>query len=141
MAGSTKLFETLRRMLGRGLKQSEVDAVNAALDSAVVPDAPSTPEAPGAPGHMGEAGLALVKQFDGMADIMKRMAGMGMRDRLKQVQELQRGGMMDPGAMLAKKKVGTGKRLTSEERNKLKKQREKEARKRMRDQKNKKRGG
>jgi signal recognition particle subunit SRP54 len=84
---------------------------------------------------------ALVKQFDGMADIMKRMAGMGMRDRLKQVQELQRGGMMDPGAMLAKKKVGTGKRLTSEERNKLKKQREKEARKRMREQKNKKRGG
>lgn len=84
---------------------------------------------------------ALVKQFDGMADIMKRMAGMGMRDRLKQVQELQRGGMMDPGAMLARKKVGTGKRLTSEERNKLKKQREKEARKRMRDQKNKKRGG
>ncbi|HVW38668.1 MAG TPA: signal recognition particle protein [Pirellulales bacterium] len=84
---------------------------------------------------------ALVKQFDGMADIMKRMAGMGMRDRLKQVQELQRGGMMDPGAMLAKRKVGTGKRLTSEERNKLKKQREKEARKRMRDQKNKKRGG
>jgi signal recognition particle subunit SRP54 len=84
---------------------------------------------------------ALVKQFDGMADIMKRMAGMGMRDRLKQVQELQRGGMMDPGAMLAKKKVGTGKRLTSEERNKLKKQREKDARKRMREQKNKKRGG
>lgn len=84
---------------------------------------------------------ALVKQFDGMADIMKRMAGMGVRDRLKQVQELQRGGMMDPGAMLAKKKVGTGKRLTSDERNKLKKQREKEARKRMREQKNKKRGG
>ncbi|HUY90814.1 MAG TPA: signal recognition particle protein [Pirellulales bacterium] len=83
---------------------------------------------------------ALVKQFDGMADMMKRMAGMGMRDRLKQVQELQRGGMMDPGAMLAKKKVGTGKRLTSDERAKLKKQREKEARKRMREQKNKKRG-
>ena len=84
---------------------------------------------------------ALVKQFDGMADIMKRMAGMGLRDRMKQVQELQRGGMMDPGAMLAKKKVGTGKRLTSQERAKLKKQREKEARKRTRELKNKKQGG
>ena len=84
---------------------------------------------------------ALVKQFDGMADIMKRMAGMGLRDRMKQVQELQRGGMMDPGAMLAKKKVGTGKRLTSQERAKLKKQREKEARRRTREMKNKKQGG
>ena len=43
--------------------------------------------------------------------------------------------MLDPGGMLAKKKVGTGKRLTSEERNKLRKQREKEARKRTREQK------
>ena len=31
----------------------------------------------------------LVKQFDGMAAMMKEMAGMGMRDRLKKVQELQ----------------------------------------------------
>ncbi|HEV7222954.1 MAG TPA: signal recognition particle protein [Pirellulales bacterium] len=80
----------------------------------------------------------LVKQFDGMADIMKRMAGMGIRDRLKQVQQLQQGGLMDPGATLARQKVGTGKRLTSEERAKLKKQREKEARRRNREQKNKK---
>ena len=83
----------------------------------------------------------LVKQFDGMADIMKRMAGMGIRDRLKQVQQLQKGGLMDPGATLARQKVGTGKRLTSEERAKLKKQREKEARRRNREMKNKKDGG
>ena len=82
----------------------------------------------------------LVKQFDGMADIMKRMAGMGIRDRLKQVQQLQKGGLMDPGATLARQKVGTGKRLTSEERAKLKKQREKEARRRNRELKNKKDG-
>ncbi|HVX59838.1 MAG TPA: signal recognition particle protein [Pirellulales bacterium] len=82
---------------------------------------------------------ALVKQFDGMADIMKRMAGMGVRDRLKQVQQLQQGGMLDPGGMLSRQKKGTGKRLTSQERAKLKKQREKEARRRTRDQRNKKR--
>jgi signal recognition particle subunit SRP54 len=77
----------------------------------------------------------LVKQFDGMADVMKRMSGMGMRDRMREMQQLQRQGLFDPGGMLTKKKVGTGKRLTSEERNKLRKQREKEARKRQRDQK------
>ena len=39
----------------------------------------------------------LVKQFDGMADMMKRMAGLGMRERMKEVQNLQRGGFLDPG--------------------------------------------
>ncbi|HEX7376392.1 MAG TPA: signal recognition particle protein, partial [Pirellulales bacterium] len=77
----------------------------------------------------------LVKQFDGMADVMKRMSGMGMRERMREVQQMQRQGMLDPGGMLSKKKVGTGKRLTSDERNKLRKQREKETRKRQRDQK------
>lgn len=75
----------------------------------------------------------LVKQFDGMADMMKRMAGMGMRERMREVRQLQKQGMMDPGGMLARQKKGTGKRLTSDERAKLRKQREKEARKRMRE--------
>jgi signal recognition particle subunit SRP54 len=70
-----------------------------------------------------------------MADVMKRMSGMGMRERMREMQQLQKQGLFDPGGMLAKKKVGTGKRLTSEERNKLRKQREKEARKRTREQK------
>ena len=74
----------------------------------------------------------LVKQFDGIADVMKRISGMGMRERMREVQQLQKKGMFDPGGMLTKQKVGTGKRLTSEERNKLRKQREKEARKRTR---------
>ncbi|HJT35122.1 MAG TPA: signal recognition particle protein [Pirellulales bacterium] len=74
----------------------------------------------------------LVKQFDGIADVMKRISGMGMRDRMREVQQLQKKGVFDPGGMLAKQKKGTGKRLTSDERNKLRKQREKEARKRMR---------
>ncbi len=72
----------------------------------------------------------LVKQFDGMAALMKNMAGKGIRERMRMMQELQQGGLMNPGAKLGKAKQGTGKRLTPEEKRKLKKQREKEARRR-----------
>lgn len=75
---------------------------------------------------------ALVKQFDGMKALMTGMAGMGMRERMKMVGELQRGGMLNPGAQLTKPKIGTGKRLTAEEKRKLKKQREKELRRKRR---------
>ena len=68
----------------------------------------------------------LVKQFDGMASLMKEMAGMGMRERMKKMQEIQR----NPGGNLTKAKGSTGKRLTPDERRKLKKQREKELRRR-----------
>ncbi len=71
----------------------------------------------------------LVKQFDGMAAMMKSFAGMGMRDRMKAMQSLQ-GGMANPGAMLTKAKQGTGKRLTPDEKRKLKKQREKDLKRR-----------
>ena len=70
----------------------------------------------------------LVKQFDGMADMMKKMSSMGMRDRMKTMQQLGSSGMLNPGAKLAKQKGGTGKRLTSQEKAKLQKQREKELR-------------
>ena len=73
----------------------------------------------------------LVKQFDGMASMMKGMAGLGMRDRMKQLQQLQ-SGITNPGARLGKPKGDTGKRLTADERKKLKKQREKDARRRRR---------
>jgi signal recognition particle subunit SRP54 len=79
----------------------------------------------------------LVKQFDGMADMMKRMSGMGVRERMKMMQELQKGGMLDPGGRLAKKKIGTGKRLTSAERAKLKKERERELRRKRRESRGK----
>ena len=79
----------------------------------------------------------LVKQFDGMAGIMKGMAGMGLGDRLKTMQQLQKGGMLDPGARLAKAKQGTGKRLTPDERAKLRKQREKDLRRKKREAKKK----
>jgi signal recognition particle subunit SRP54 len=73
----------------------------------------------------------LVKQFDGMAAMMKGMAGLGMRERMQQVQQMQ-SQLTNPSARLAKPKGDTGKRLTADERRKLKKQREKEARRRKR---------
>jgi signal recognition particle subunit SRP54 len=81
----------------------------------------------------------LVKQFDGMADMMKKVAGMGMRDRMRAMQEMQQGGLMNPGAKLMKEKGGTGKRLTAAERAKQRKLREKMARKKKREGKD--RGG
>ncbi len=79
----------------------------------------------------------LVKQFDGMAAVMKSLSGKGIRERMRTVQELQ-GQMMNPGGPgMLRSKVGTGKRLTNEERNKLRKQREKEMRKAKREKRNK----
>jgi signal recognition particle subunit SRP54 len=79
----------------------------------------------------------LVKQFDAMAGMMKQISGMGIRDRMRTVQQLSQSGMLNPGAKLAKAKKGTGKRLTAEERSKLKKQRQRELRRRKRDQRQK----
>ncbi len=70
----------------------------------------------------------LVKQFDGMASVMKQMAGQGMGDRMKMVKQLQQGGMLDPGGRIAKQKQGTGKRLSPKQRAKQKKLREKQLR-------------
>jgi signal recognition particle subunit SRP54 len=75
----------------------------------------------------------LVKQFDGIAGYMKAMSGMGIRDRLRTMKELTQGGLLNPGARLTKKKGGTGKRLTPKERAKLKKLREREARRKRRE--------
>ena len=79
----------------------------------------------------------LVKQFEPMAEMMKRVSGMGMRGRMQAVQELTKSAMANPGGRLAKQKKGTGKRLSPRERAKLKKQREKEARQRRREMKRK----
>ncbi len=82
---------------------------------------------------------ALVKQFDGMKDMMQRVMGMGMRGRMQAMQEITQTAMANPNARFGKQKKGTGKRLSSSERAKLKKQREKEARRRRRDEKRNKR--
>jgi len=79
----------------------------------------------------------LVKQFDVMSQIMTTMAGKGMRERMKMMQQVQSGMLANPNG-LAKQKKGTGKRLTPKERAQLKKERERELRRRKRGQK---RGG
>jgi len=75
----------------------------------------------------------LVKQFEPMADMMKKMSGMGIRDRMRTMQQLTEGGMLDPGGRLAKQKKGSGKRLSPKERAKQRKLREKEFRRRKRE--------
>jgi signal recognition particle subunit SRP54 len=56
---------------------------------------------------------------------------------MRAMKELQQGGLLNPGAKLAKQKVGTGKRLTPQERVKLRKQRERELRRKKREERNK----
>jgi signal recognition particle subunit SRP54 len=76
----------------------------------------------------------LVKQFDAMSQVMTSMAGKGMRERAKMIRELQSGLMQNPNG-LARKKIGTGKRLSNAEKARLRKEREKELRRRKREQK------
>jgi len=73
----------------------------------------------------------LVKQFEIMKPLMQGMAGQGAGDRMKMMQQLQASGMMNDPSMrgLQVPKGSTGKRLTTAEREKLRKQREKEHRK------------
>lgn len=75
----------------------------------------------------------LVKQFDAMAQMMTAMAGKGMRERMKMVNQLQNSMAANPEGTLNRKKLGGGKRLSNAEKAKLKKQREKEMRKRKRE--------
>jgi signal recognition particle subunit SRP54 len=75
----------------------------------------------------------LVKQFDVMAQMMTQMAGKGMRERMKMMREVQ-AGLTNPNAQLGKKKQQTGKRLSTAEKAKLKKERDREIRRRKRDQ-------
>lgn len=74
----------------------------------------------------------LVKQFDGMASMMKQMAGKGMRERMAMVKQLQQGAMANPAAMLTKQKIGTGKRLSAREKQDRRKRIEQERRKQRR---------
>lgn len=79
----------------------------------------------------------LVKQFEPMADIMKKMAGLGPIDRMRAMREISSSAMANPGGRLGRQKQGTGKRLSPKEKAKQKKLREKEARKKKREEKGK----
>jgi signal recognition particle subunit SRP54 len=74
----------------------------------------------------------LVKQFDGMASMMKQMAGKGMRERMNFAQQIQKEMMQNPNGRLARQKIGTGKRLSSAEKAANRKRREKERKKKRR---------
>ena len=79
----------------------------------------------------------LVKLFDVMSPLVKKMSSLGVRGKMQAIQELTRSGALNPGAKLAKQKQGTGKRLTPQERAKLKKLREREERRRKREERDK----
>ncbi len=60
------VFDTLRRILGRGLRQGEVDQLDQALDDLPQDCVPGVPYDP-APTSIGPDGVALIKQFEGCA--------------------------------------------------------------------------
>ena len=63
----------------------------------------------------------LIKQFDVMKPLMQGMAGKGVGDRMKMMQQLQSSGLMDDPTMRGMKiKKGTGKRLTPDRKSKTK---------------------
>ena len=80
---------------------------------------------------------SLVKQFDGMAALVKQMSQMSMLDKIRAMSGLGRAGAFNPGARLVNPKQSTGKRLSPKEREKLRKEREKEERRRRREERGK----
>ena len=60
------LFDIVRRLLGRGFRQSEVDAIDRALDCAGGDGSACTPTR-----TIGPVGIALIKEFEGCARIRK----------------------------------------------------------------------
>ena len=67
----------------------------------------------------------LIKQFLGMADMMKQMSGMGAAGRVGAMQNMMRQMQTNPTAQMAPQKGDTGKRLTAAEKAKMRKLREK----------------
>jgi signal recognition particle subunit SRP54 len=82
----------------------------------------------------------LVKQFDGMAAMVRQISQMSMIDRLRALTGLGKAGAFNPGARLVAPKQSTGKRLSPKERAKLQKLREKEERRARREMREQRRG-
>lgn len=59
------LFDLVRRMLGRGFRRAEVDALDRALDA--LGESRETAEAPVSPWRIGAAGVALIRRYEGCA--------------------------------------------------------------------------
>lgn len=59
------LFDTVRRMLGRGFRPAEVETLDASIDVALTGDGPPAGRA------VSPAGIALIQQFEGCAKIRR----------------------------------------------------------------------
>lgn len=59
------LFDTIRRLIGRGLRQSEVDALDTVLDAAG--DCSPNAVPPGPSWRVGPRGIQLIREFEGCA--------------------------------------------------------------------------
>jgi signal recognition particle subunit SRP54 len=76
----------------------------------------------------------LLKQYDVMAPMMRAMASEGFAGRMNKLRELQESGALNPGANMGalRERKSTGKRLSNKEKMDLRRQREKELRRRKR---------
>ncbi|MEM6330609.1 MAG: signal recognition particle protein [Planctomycetota bacterium] len=81
----------------------------------------------------------LVKMFEPMAQMMKGMAGKGPRERMAMFNQLKNEMGASPTGQLARKKQGTGKRLTPKQKAQARKLREKQLKQLKKQQKAKKR--
>ena len=69
-------------------------------------------------------------QFESVRVIMRQIANMSLFDRLKMLMGMGKSGMLDPGAMMPKQKIGTGHRKTPKERAEERKKKRKQDKKR-----------
>lgn len=66
------VFDLVRDLVGRGFRQSEVDALDNALDRAENLSQDSVPGVPGSPSRwISPVGIALIKQFEGCASLRR----------------------------------------------------------------------
>ncbi|WFL78020.1 lysozyme [Altererythrobacter arenosus] len=71
------IFDTVRTMLRRGFRQSEVEALDRVIDELEnctqdrVPSVPSVQDPRAKPGSIGPAGIALIKRFEGCARLRR----------------------------------------------------------------------
>ncbi|GHT47314.1 signal recognition particle protein [Planctomycetales bacterium] len=72
----------------------------------------------------------LLKSFLPMADMMKAMSSMNVKDRMGAMRQVAQMMQQNPTGPIQRTKGNTGKRLTAEEKDKARKQREKEKKKR-----------
>lgn len=70
MSQRKQIFDAVRRMLKRGLRQGEVEELDGLIDQmSRAVDAPTIPERPEVPKRLGPKGKALIKRFEGCAQV------------------------------------------------------------------------